>query len=223
MENLQIHIKIGAEFYLKDPDSTDLGKRIISESIELIEQLGFEAFTFKKLGLTIGSPESSIYRYFQSKQHLLIYLICWYWSWLEYKIVFGIHNIQSKKLKLETALNTLTQPIEVDHQFAHINEMALNKIVIAESTKVFHTKAIDEENEKGYFKVYKRLVQRISNIIIELNPKYRYPHMLVSTVIEGVHQQTYFAEHLPSLTDHSEEKNCITTFYHQLVFNAILK
>ena len=48
MENLEVHIKIDAALYLKDPDSTELGKKIISKSIELIESLGFEAFTFKK-------------------------------------------------------------------------------------------------------------------------------------------------------------------------------
>ena len=30
--------------------------------------------------------------------------------------------------------------------------------------------------------------------------------MLISTVIEGAHQQKYFAEHLPELTDVTKEK-----------------
>ena len=177
----------------------------------------------KKLGAAIGSPESSIYRYFSNKHNLLVYLICWYWSWLEYRIVFGTFNVQPAKLKLETALNILTKPIEIDNRFEHINELFLNRIVAAESTKVFHTKAIDEENEKGYFKVYKRMVERISKMILEVNPDYKYPHMLVSTVLEGIHQQTYFAEHLPSITDQSQEKNCISSFYAQLVFGTIGK
>ncbi len=221
MENLQINIKISSDFYIKDPDSSDLGRKIISKSIELIDDLGFEAFTFKKLGDAIGSPESSIYRYFNNKHNLLIYLICWYWSWLEYKIVFSMINLDSPEKKLISLLKILTKPIELDHKFEHINEKLLNRIVIAESTKVFHTKAVDEKNEKGYFKVYKRLVQRISDIITEVNPEYRYPHMLVSTVIEGVHQQIYFAEHLPALTDNPEEKNCISSFYTNLVIKAI--
>ena len=221
MENLQIHIKVSDKFYIKDPDSTDLGRKIISKSIELIEDLGFEAFTFKKLGLAIGSPESSIYRYFTNKHHLLIYLICWYWSWLEYKIVFGTFNIKSPSERLKITLDILTHPIEIDHKFEHINETYLNQIVISESTKVFHTKAIDKENELGFFKVYKRLIQRISDIILEINPDYNYPHMLVSTVVEGAHQQIYFAEHLPSLSDSPGEKDCISNFYTKLVFNAI--
>ena len=40
----------------------------------MIDALGFEDFTFKKLGQEIGSNESSVYRYFDSK-HKLIRLI----------------------------------------------------------------------------------------------------------------------------------------------------
>ena len=78
MNELGIQIKISQELFLKDPQSTDLGKRIVSASIALIDELGFEAFTFKKLGVAIGSPESSVYRYFGSKHQLLVYLLCWY-------------------------------------------------------------------------------------------------------------------------------------------------
>jgi len=64
MEKLQIDIKVNPELYLKNPDSSELGRTIISESIALIDELGFDAFTFKKLGNRIGSPESSVYRFF---------------------------------------------------------------------------------------------------------------------------------------------------------------
>ena len=95
MEKLQVNIKVSEELYLRSPDSSELGKRIITGSIELINELGFELFTFKKLGERIGSPESSIYRYFESKQAVLIYLVAWYWSWVDYKLVFAITNIDS--------------------------------------------------------------------------------------------------------------------------------
>ena len=53
----QITIKVNEDLFIKNPDSSELGRRIISNSIELIEEIGFEAFTFKKLGKKIGSPE----------------------------------------------------------------------------------------------------------------------------------------------------------------------
>ena len=105
MKDLQIHINVSQETYLKDPNASELGRMIVSNSIELIDELGFEAFTFKKLGNKIGSPESSIYRYFESKHMLLIYLTYWYWSLVEYKLVFAITNLKSPKEKLVKALN----------------------------------------------------------------------------------------------------------------------
>lgn len=221
MHELPIHIKINEGLYVKDPESTTLGKKIISKSIELIEKLGFESFTFKKLGLAIGSPESSVYRYFESKHQLLVYLICWYWSWIEYKLVFGTVNQQSSSEKLDVAVQVLTAPISFDTSFEHIDEVMLNRIVNAESTKVFHTKKIDSENELGYFAVYKRIVARVSSIIREVNPNYKYPNMLVSTVMEGAHQQAFFVEHLPSITDQADCQERVNEFYSHLVKNAI--
>ncbi|MFT5777237.1 MAG: AcrR family transcriptional regulator, partial [Crocinitomicaceae bacterium] len=71
MEKLQVHINVSDELFVRNPDSTELGRKIITNSISLINELGFELFTFKKLGERIGSPESSIYRYFESKHTLL--------------------------------------------------------------------------------------------------------------------------------------------------------
>jgi len=221
MENLQIHIVISDELYTKNPESSELGKKIVSRSIEMIDELGFETFTFKKLGQSIGSNESSIYRYFESKHMLLVYLICWYWSWVEYKLVFSTANIQSKEEKLITSIDILTRKVDVDNSFSDINEVILNRIIIAESSKAYHTKDIDSENEKGYYKVYKRVVQRVSNMVTDINSNFEFPHMLVSTVIEGAHQQRYFSKHLPSLTDVKEGKDTIVKFYTDLVFKVI--
>lgn len=221
MEDLQVNINVNPEIYLRDPYSSELGRKIISSSIELMVELGFEAFTFKKLGKQIGSPESSIYRYFENKQMLLLYLIGWYWGWLEYKLVFAMANIDSPRQKLEEAINVLTHPMAMDNSFAHINEILLEKIIISESVKVYHTKDVDSANEMGYFKVYKRIVQRVSDVVLQIHPKFEFPHMLISTVIEGVHQQRYFSQHLPSLTDVEKGKDSISKFYTQMVFKVI--
>ncbi len=221
MENLQIQITISPELYIKNPESTELGRKIISTSIEMIDKLGFERFTFKKLGLRIGSNESSVYRYFESKHALLVYLISWYWSWIEYKLVFTNSNIDSAQVKLSNAIQILTEEITQDNAFSFVNEVLLNKIIIAESSKAYHTKDIDAENEKGYYKTYKRVVQRISDIVLEVNPTFEFPHMLISTVIEGAHHQRYFSKHLPSLTDVEKGKNNIVRFYTSLVLKTI--
>lgn len=221
MKNLQIQITISPELYLRNPESTDLGRRIVCASIEMIDELGFEAFTFRKLGDRIGSNESSIYRYFDNKHTLLVYLISWYWSWIEYRLVFATNNVSSPELKLSKAIEILTKRVNEDNAFSFINEVVLNRIIIAESSKAYHTKEIDTENEKGFYRTYKRVVQRVSEIVLEVNPQFAYPHMLISTVIEGAHHQRYFSKHLPSLTDVNEGDNNIVNFYKDIVLKAI--
>lgn len=221
MDKLQIHIVIDSNLYTKNPESSDLGRKIVSQSIEMINELGFEAFTFKKLGVQIGSNESSIYRYFESKHMLLIYLTCWYWSWIEYQLVFATSNLPSPIDRLETAIQILTRKIDIDNSFTFINEILLGKIIIAEANKAHHTKSVAAENEKGYFKTYKRVVERVSQMVLAVNSTYEFPHMLISTVIEGSHQQRHFSEHLPSLTDTGKGKSPIERFYIDLVHKAI--
>lgn len=223
MESLlrKVNFQVNEKIFLKDPESSDLGHKIISGGIELIEELGYEAFTFNKLGKHIGSPEASIYRYFESKQKLLLYLISWYWSWLEYQLVFAVANIPSPEEKLRRAINLLTQRVEEDGDFTHINEKLLHQIVISESTKAYLNKEVDKENKRGLFIAYKQLVERVSNIILEINPVFEYPHMLVSTVIEGAHLQRYFTEHLPGLTDQLVDGDATDNFYSKMVFKTI--
>ncbi|OFZ33299.1 MAG: TetR family transcriptional regulator [Bacteroidetes bacterium RIFCSPHIGHO2_02_FULL_44_7] len=221
MERLTVNINVSNTLFLRDPDASSLGRKIVSESINLINDLGFEAFTFKKLGERIGSPESSIYRYFESKHALLTYLVSWYWGWVEYRLTFAIANIEDPHEQLRRAISVLVDPITEDTSISHINEVLLNKIIISESFKAYHIKEVDYQNEKGCFRKLKQVVQHVSDLVLKVNPEYNYPHILISTLIEGVHHQRYFAEHLPSLTDTTEELDSISDFYHQLVFKAI--
>jgi AcrR family transcriptional regulator len=223
MKNLHIQFDISPELYSKNPDSSELGRKIISKSIALINEIGFEAFTFKKLGLLINSPESSVYRYFENKHILLIYLTSWYWTFTEYQLVFATTNIKSPEERLRKSIDILTKPASADNPTSYVNEVLLSEIIFSESLKAYHTKNVDEENKKGFFKAYKSVVQRVSDIILEIKPGFEFPHMLISTIIEGAHQQKYFAEHLPTLTDTTKEQNAISKFYTQLVFNFLKK
>ncbi len=218
----KITIQVSDQIYLKDPESSDLGKRIITGSIDMIDELGFESFTFGKLAAHIQSPEASIYRYFENKHKLLLYLTAWYWGWMEYRLVFGLANINSAQERLEKAILILTEQVTTDSSFLHVNEVKLNRLVIAESSKSYLTKDVDEENKDGVFMGYKQLVARIANIILEINPSYQYPHMLVTTVIEGAHHQRFFATHLPSLTNVSKDNDSVTSFYLNMV-NEVIK
>lgn len=217
------HLDVNSGSYLKNPESSELGKKIMLGSIDLIDALGFDNFTFRKLGKEIDSTEASIYRYFENKHKLLIYLTSWYWSWLEYQLVFAIANIQDPEERLQRAMDVLTRKVDKDSSFLHIDEVKLQRIVIAESPKAYLTKEVDSENREGLFLGYKRLVQHVCDIILEINPTFKYPNMLVSTVIEGALQQRFFSAHLPRLTNVVAGEDAIMCFYKQLVFKILEK
>lgn len=206
MQTLLSNLKIAVpeNIYLKDPESSELGKRIVENSIMLIDDIGFDTFTFKKLGKKIGSNESSIYRYFESKHKLLLYLSSWYWGWIEYQLVFETHSISNHKEKLLKAIDIVCRTIKTDHTYTHINEVVLNKIIINENSKSFLTKEVDQENKEGYFVIYKRIVKRLSDIIQNTEPNYRFPTSLASTILEGSLHQHFLKDHFKSITNCNE-------------------
>ena len=223
MERLLQSIKIGIneKIYVKDPESSELGRRIVEQSILMIDELGFDKFTFKKLGEKIGSNESSIYRYFESKHKLLLYLTSWYWGWLEYQLVFATNSIADPVNKLERAIEILTRTTEEDTAFSHINEVLLNEIVINEYSKSYLTKEVDQENKQGYFEIYKRLAMRLTEMISAVDKEYPYPASLSSTILEGALYQHFLLDHFPSLTDCHEHTDP-TKYFKHLVFNCLI-
>ena len=215
-----ITISVNNKLYVKNPETSDLGKKIIEQSILLIDEIGFENFTFKKLGEKINSNESSIYRYFESKHKLMLYLSSWYWGWIEYKLVFSTNNVSNPMEKLKKAITIVTEKVEDDSNTLHINESILNKIIIQEFTKTLLTKEVDEENKEGFFIVYKRVINRIIEFITEVNPNYTFTKSLASTVVEGALHQHFLKEHLKTITN-CNETNTVTDFYIDLVAKTL--
>ncbi len=217
-----IKVAVNEKLYVKDPETSELGKKIIQNSIILIDEIGFDSFTFKKLGESIGSNESSLYRYFENKHKLLLYLSSWYWGWMEYKLVFSTTNITNPMKKLRKAIIILTEIIEDDSETSHINEAILNKIIVLEFTKTFLTKEVDEENKEGFFFVYKSLINRLIIIINEVNPDYKFAKSLASSIVEGSLHQHFLSQHLKTITN-CDEFNSPTDFYLDLVEKLLVK
>ncbi|PKW30311.1 TetR/AcrR family transcriptional regulator [Flavobacterium lindanitolerans] len=218
MKSLLAHLKIqvNPKIYLKDPQTSELGRKIVQESIKLIDEVGFDNFTFKKLGERIGSNESSLYRYFENKHKLLVYLSSWYWSWMEYRIVFATANISDPSEKLRQAITLVTEQIKDDASTDYIDESVLNRIIIAEFTKTFLTKEVDEENKEGFFLIYKQVINRIVAMIIDLNPDFPYPKSFASSIVEGSLHQHFIKDHFKTITD-CNEKVSPTDFYLYLI------
>ncbi len=198
---ITIQMKLNEKLYLRDPQETKLGRKIIQYSILLIDEIGFEDFTFKKLAQRIDSTEASVYRYFENKHILLVYLLCWYWEWMKFRIEYKTMNLEDPKKKLQIALSVIADTTKRNTSIDFVDEDVLHRIVVAESTKTYHTKMVDEENKYGFFLTYKALKQTISKVISEINPDFKYPNALASTLLEMANNQVYFALHLPSMTD----------------------
>ena len=215
-------IQLNEKLYVKDPETSTLGKKIIKNSIVLINEIGFEEFTFKKLGEKISSNESSIYRYFESKHKLLLYLSSWYWGWIEYKLAFATTNIDNPMERLKRGIAVVTQKIEDDASTLHVNESILNKIIIQEFTKTLLTKEVDEENKEGFFLVYKRVINRIIEMIHDVNPNYGYAKSLASSIVEGALHQHFLKDHLKTITNCNQDISP-TDFYLNLISTLLKK
>lgn len=196
-----ISFRLNKNLYLRDPQSSELGQKIISESISLLNTIGFEHFTFKKLAEEIDSTEASVYRYFENKHRLLIYLIDWYWTWVDYRMELTTQNLKSATERMKACLKILAEENAIDPNFAFVDERALQRVVTAEFDKTYLTKQVDKDNKDGLFLPYKVMCKRMAKIVTEMNPAYPFPHTLVSTILLGATHQLYYAEHLPSLTD----------------------
>lgn len=198
---VSVQINVNENLYLRNPQESTLGKKIIKYSIELINEIGIESFTFKKLAKRIGSTEASVYRYFTNKHVLLVYLVSYYWEWVRFRIDFNTMNIEDPKRKLKTVINTIVDTIRLATPADYIDRDALHRLVIFEGSKAYHIKGVDEENKQGFFKTLKELNTKIVGIILEVNPGFPYPKSLASDLLEMANNHHYYAEHLPSLTD----------------------
>ena len=205
--SIEIKISLNDGLYLKEPQDSKLGRKIIQHSILMIDEFGFERFNFKKLATEINSTEASIYRYFENKHLLLLFLMNWYWEWVNYLIKLNTINIENPKKKLEIIIDSFVSASKVNPRVSYVNESKLQSIVISEGMKAYHTKEVDQENSKGFFKCYKDLAESVSIVISEINSSFKYPFSLATNLFEMSNNHIYFAKHLPRLTDISIEKN----------------
>ncbi|NBW02411.1 MAG: TetR/AcrR family transcriptional regulator [Cytophagia bacterium] len=221
--DFQLSFKVNEHIYLRDPESSELGKQIVKNAIDLIYELGFEHFTFKKLATKMSTTEASIYRYFENKHRLLLYILNWYWSYMEFLVDFTIQNIQDPKEKLTKIITLFTQSLPESVGKLDYNKSFLNQIVLSESSKVYLIKEVKEINSFQVFKPYKDLCNKISEVMLSLNPTYAYARSLSSTLIETAHSQQYFSKNLPRLTDvaNQKEEEFVFNFLSQLVFSAL--
>lgn len=221
--HIEFNPSLNDRLFLKNPQSTELGKKIIRESINLMAEIGYEQFTFKKLAAEIQTTEATIYRYFVNKHKLLIYLVSWYWNYLEFQLIVQLSNLTDPADKIRKVIDILVWEDNLEIDFGAFDHKALYYITIAEGNKTFLSKDVDENNKDMLYKPFKDLSGRIAAIFSEYNPSYKYPNTLASSVIDLSHLQHYFMHHLPRLSDFAKKKRPkdIEAFLEDLVFKTL--
>ncbi|HRN80559.1 MAG TPA: TetR/AcrR family transcriptional regulator [Ferruginibacter sp.] len=219
----KLSFPINESVYIKNPDHSDIGRKIIKHGIDLINELGFEHFTFKKLAIEIGTTEATVYRYFENKHRLLLYIISWYWFYLDYLMDYRLQNMHDPKKQLEEIIQILTHELPESSGGLDYNKKYLNNIVVAESSKVYLVKEIESINQEGVFKAYKDLCRKMATVMLAYNPTYKYPHSLSSTIVETAHYQQYFVQYLPRLTDANDanKKEYANVYLTDLLFKVL--
>jgi hypothetical protein len=124
--------------------------------------IGFEAFTFRKLDIEMKSAEASIFRCFENKHQLLVFLSCWYWEWVHYLIHIQTLKIKSQEEQLRRTIHQLLQSSEPSNRTEYINENLLHKLLVGEFVKAIHHHDVYDENRQGMFKSRKELVDKIA-------------------------------------------------------------
>lgn len=218
MNNMKMEVH--DNLYLKEPFSSELGSSIVQKGAVLIQDLGMENFTFKKLAVHIGVTEAAVYRYFENKHMLLLYLTAWYWAWMEINYVYSTANLESSKARLSIAMRLIVNgPVFTKN--IHINPADLRSIVVNESLKGYLTKTVDAEHESGIFAQVYSFGERISELIFEINPSYPYPKTLAYTVMESSLLHAFNARHLPGMTEQSLDSENRLVFFEDLIVKAI--
>jgi AcrR family transcriptional regulator len=188
-----IKLHTSAGLFLKDPEESKVGQRMVSRGIALIYKLGFGAFTFRKLAQELDTSEASIYRYFDSKHQLLSYLINWYWGWVYWRLNAEVLPSLEKKARIRKIVKVLIASSDVDLRIPHIDESVLHKIVVAESGKL-----------EGYYRnsagaaaplpTYLLCCDFISEVIRSCNPRYPHCRELAFSLISNTHQHSCYSQ-----------------------------
>ena len=215
-------IEVNSSLFIKNPTSSKLGESIVKEGLSLLENIGYEDFTFKKLAISIQTTESTLYRYFENKHQFLMYLFNYYWTWMEVNFTMAITNISDPKEQLKRIIGVLVTQAPQKIGSLLLDEFLLKQVITNESSKTFLNKKVDEENKAGYYLTFKRNVCLISEVLLKMNPNYLYPNALAATLIEASFHQRYFGLHLPRLTNELHITSNLEDFLFHLSINALV-
>lgn len=185
--------------------SNAMGTRILTEGLALMNGIGLEAFTFKKLAERMGSTEVTVYHYFANKQRLLQYYFQMYWLWLGTHCRHEGRSLKDPRARLHGDIRAICGIWPGDSRAMHFDPADLRRLVINEGSKSFLHKNVDLDNERKVFKPYKDLIAHIAAEVRACSPRRRHAHTFATTLVEMAHSLEFAMQHLPALTELSEK------------------
>jgi AcrR family transcriptional regulator len=187
---------------------TTLGKKMIKHSIDILSETGYHCFNFRNLAKDMQSTEASVYRYFENKHMLLVYLCSWYWDYLNYLIEIDTRNVTDPELRLRNAIKTIVNGPSAPNPSDFIDQSKLHAIIVEHFFKAMFNKTTTVEEKENLFANYRNLNANLTAIVKECNPEFKYPCAMASTIIKMSIDHSYYADQICSLT---EITNCINT------------
>lgn len=213
----QIHVQPHASLHLRDPDASPTGRRILKEGLELMTDIGLEAFTFRKLADKAGCTEVTVYNYFANKQRLLQYFFQVYWLWLLANTGERITG-EGARQRLSITIRTLCGIWPKGTLAAQLDPDTLRDLVILEGSKSFLHKNVDADNALKLFKPYKDLCAQVATALQACAPDVPQPRSFATMLLEMSHSLDFAMRHLPALTELSngQDRKQLAAFLDEL-------
>lgn len=158
-----INVNVSQNLYLKDPLSSELGIHILDKGLFLMNALGYENFTIKKLAEAIKTTESSIYRYFENKRKLAFYFLSWYCAMVEFLILTHISENDSLDEKINQIIGILINQHELKHCHPDLSYSDLQQLISADLEHIANSNDSAFLNLKN--EVTDSLIMRISHLL----------------------------------------------------------
>jgi AcrR family transcriptional regulator len=193
--------------FLRDPEATELGRSMLSEGLELMNELGLESFTFRKLASRMRSTEVTLYRYFPNKHRLLQYYFQLYWLWLRQLCGNQVEVAKDPEDALGRCVEAICGVWPKRLPELQLDPKALRLLVIDEGMKSYLHKQVDADNARRLFAPYKALSAFLADRLVACRADVPMPRSFATTVIEMAHSLPFAMEHLPSLTELSSRKD----------------
>lgn len=200
-------LKPEAALSLKDPMGSAIGQALLRDGLELMIELGYEGFTFRKLAERSGTTEVTVYKYFANKQRLLQYYYQLYWLWLRQLGSQQVERHSDARKALSGIVEALCGVWPRSIPSLQLEPKALRSLVIAEGMKSYLHKQVDADNAQRLFQPYKALSAFVAERLLACRADVPWPRSFATTVIEMAHSLPFAMEHLPSLTELSNRKD----------------